>query len=331
LEAYPSPSLAGDFPIVPYESMRGCPFSCKFCSFPHASPKWRYKSAQKIRNDWAAYAEQNSTQHIRASDSTFTTPPTRLRELLRLLPEVGVGWEAFARANALKDEETVGSLVEAHCKTLSIGFESMSDNTLKYMDKRVTATANRRAFELLRNSDLGYRISFMVGFPGESAEDYARTQDFLVNDYSGYFMLNVFSLQDETMPVWADAEYYDLQVEDPENPDYSWSHRGMDVSAARELMLNTFEQVRWRNDSAVHLLWQKDYETPLMPHLSTQTNLRLEKLVERVAMLPTHVPAGPGQGLLRELLATLADIGVTIEETVSATVDVAADGRDLGF
>ena len=39
-DAHPAPVFQGVHDIVPYESMRGCPFSCKFCSFPAASPKW---------------------------------------------------------------------------------------------------------------------------------------------------------------------------------------------------------------------------------------------------------------------------------------------------
>ncbi|MFI7080182.1 B12-binding domain-containing radical SAM protein [Micromonospora sp. NPDC049903] len=290
IEVHPSPTMRGRRPIVPYESMRGCPFSCKFCSFPAASPKWRYKSAKKIATDWAGYAEVNGARHIRASDSTFTVPPTRLRELFDLLPEVGIGWEAFARANAIRDAETVDRLLTAHCRWLSIGFESMSDRTLTLMKKQVTAAANRRAFQLLSRSDLGYRCSFILGYPGETPEDFGETATFLRDEYAGHFTLSIFSLQDETMPVWEDAEQLGIEVDDPEAPDYSWRHHGMDIHQARQLWRQTLEEVRWGSDTAVHLLWQKDYETPLIPWRDARTNFRLEKLVERLAMLPTAEP-----------------------------------------
>lgn len=330
LDAYPSPMPTGSHPIVPYESMRGCPFRCKFCSFPHASPLWRYKSATKISQDWRRYRDEHGALHIRASDSTFTVPPTRLRQLLDLLPDVGVGWEAFTRANAIKERATVDRLAAAHCKWLSIGFESMSENTLSYMDKRVTAKANRTAFELLRNSDLGYRISFMVGYPGEDPDDYRLTHDFLVDEYAGHFMLNVFSLQDETMPVWEDADRFQLMVLDPEDPDYAWQHAGMDVSLAHSLLRDTLDEVRWRNDRAVHLLWQKDYETPLIPGLSVTDSLWLEKLVERFAMLPLHEPEPlRGRQQLNRLLGELARAGVSVDPLVAPSEPRHA--TDLGF
>lgn len=310
LDEFPSPSFTGAYPSVPYESMRGCPFSCKFCSFPAASPKWRYKSATKIRDDWTAYAEANGADFIKAMDSTFTVPYTRLRDLLATLPPVGVAWEAYSRANTIRDERIVEQLALAHCRTLSIGFESMSESNLLNMNKKVTAAANRRALQLLRGSDVGYRCSFMVGYPGETPWDYAETHQFLVDEFSGHFMLSVFGVSDETMPLWEDRERFAIEVADPENPDFSWRHIGMDVDTAVQLNHRTLDDVRKHNDNAVLIIWQDAYQRWLMPQLSRVDNLRVEKTVERIAMLPRDHP-DPREGLpvLDTLLDQLARFG----------------------
>jgi anaerobic magnesium-protoporphyrin IX monomethyl ester cyclase len=313
LDQYRSPFLPGEHLTVPYESMRGCPFSCKFCSFPAASPMWRYKSAEKINSDWREYARQCGTQHVQAYDSTFTTPPRRLRELLDLLPGSGVTWEAFARANAIKDTETVERLLAAHCSRLSLGFESMSDKTLKLMKKQVTAAANRKAGALMTDGGLTFRAAFMVGYPGETPEDYRLTNDYLVHDYRGQFLLNVFSLMDETMPVWQDAEQFGLHIDDPENPDFGWTHIGMNAATALSLMMSTLDQVRWHSNTAVPLTWQQEFDRPLVPYLTSEKNLWVEKLVERLAALPLRYPdQRDGQPHLRTLLALLNDVGVDV-------------------
>lgn len=313
LEAHASPGFPGQRVIIPYESMRGCPFRCKFCSFPAASPEWRYKSASKIHDDWVRYADQNGAAHIRALDSTFTVPPGRFKELLPMLATAPVTWEAYTRANVINDAAVVDALAAAHCRTLSIGFESMSDNTLAYMNKQVRAGQNRRAHELLRDSPVGYRISFMCGYPGESPDDFRQTHEYLVHEHTGHFMLSVFSLIDESMPVWQDAERFMLKVDDPENPDYSWTHVGMDVATARELQKQTLDEARWGSEEAVLLLWQSDYETPLVPQHTRRQDLRAQKLVERLAMLPLDYP-DPVQGRprLRQLLATLRSLGIEL-------------------
>ena len=129
------------------------------------------------------------------------------------------------------------------------------------------------------------RGSFTVGFPGETPEDYQLTHDFLVNDFEKQFHLSVFSLTDETMPIWKEADKYDLKVEDLENPDYNWSHCGMDARKARELYQKTLYDVRWLNEKAVATEWQLPYQLPLIPSLSADQNYRIEKLIERLAFV----------------------------------------------
>lgn len=270
-----------------YESMRGCAFKCKFCSFPSASPLWRYKSAEKIANDWKYYAQKFGVKRVRAMDSAFTFPPKRLDELMNILADENIEWEAYSRADVIISAEVISKLEKSKCRLLSIGFESLSDNTLKYMNKRITAEQNRKANKLLNEhaEKLDFRASFIVGFPGETEEDYMKTYDFLVNEYKKQFHLSVFSLVDETMPIWAEADKYNLVVTDMQNPDYNWSHCGMDAKKARELHQKTLHDVRWKNEYAVATEWQLPYDLPLNPNLDFTKNYRIEKLIERLAFV----------------------------------------------
>ncbi|MGW6306109.1 B12-binding domain-containing radical SAM protein [Streptomyces niveus] len=318
LEAHPSPAPKGRYPVIPYESMRGCPFSCKYCSFPAASPKWRYKSAAKIAGDFARYRDEHGAQYVKALDSTFTVPPTRLRSLLPMLADTGVEWEAYTRANSLKDRTVVESLEEAHCRALAIGFESMNDTTLGHMHKQVKASANRTAFQLLSQSSIHHWISFIVGYPGETPELFADTRDFLVNEYAGHFALYVFMLNDETMPVWQDAERFGLQVFDAEGDADEWSHHGMDSATARRLQRETLRDVRWKNDRAIQRIWQHEFELPLLPDRSTAENAVVEKLVDRLGMASADF-GDPTEAADRQtgLLSELATHGVTTTTAIA--------------
>jgi tRNA A37 methylthiotransferase MiaB len=323
LEEHPSPGFGIQHrPVVPYESMRGCPFSCRFCSFPFASPEWRYKSAEKIAADWARYREVNEAHHIRAMDSTFTVPPTRMRRLMDLLPAVDVTWEAYTRANVITGRETVDRLAAAHCATLSIGFESMSPKSLDLMHKQVRVEHNRRAHDALSGGPVKYRTSFICGYPGEAPEDYELTHQYLVGEYTGHFMLSVFSMTDETMPVWEDAERLRIEVEDFEDPDAAWSHIGMNDVTAKQLRKRTLDEVRLRSDDAVLLLWQTDYHTPLIPTASVKASLRAEKLVEQLGMLPLDV-SDPHRRVeaAADLLSSLDALGMRVHTSMSANLE----------
>jgi anaerobic magnesium-protoporphyrin IX monomethyl ester cyclase len=309
LEAHPSPSFRGTHRAVPYESMRGCPFTCKFCSFPAASPTWRYKSAEKICRDWATYAERNGASVIKAYDSTFTIPPARFRELLSRLPEVGVPWEAYSRANTIGTREIFEQLEAAHCQRLFVGFEAMNATALKNMDKKVTVEQNMRAVEAMRGSNVEVRGAFMVGYPGESPEDFALTHRFLVEDYAGPFNIHFFMFSDETMPVWNDAAMFDLEVRSPAD----WTHRGMDSQTAIKLRSRALRAVRWGNDLAVHDIWNLSYERPMVPGQSLAQSLRVEKRLEQLAFLVKDKGDDDAAAArCRALLTDLQQLGVSL-------------------
>ncbi|MGQ5592517.1 B12-binding domain-containing radical SAM protein [Streptomyces sp. ESR1.13] len=314
IDDFPSPRVLGDQAIVPYESMRGCPFDCKFCSFPAASPKWRYKSAEKIRDDWISYADQNGADVISAMDSTFTIPPTRLRRLLEILPNSGVPrWEGFSRANTLNSADVVAGLVASHCFQLHIGFESMNDGTLKRMSKRVSVKQNRRAAELLSQSGMSYYGLFIVGYPGEDPEMFRDTQDYLLREYSGHYALSKFSITDETMPLWQDREELRIVADDPTDPASPWSHIGMDSAQAARLQKETLDKVRLTNDKTVLSLWQHDYQHWLMPRHDHAANIAVEKCLERMAMAPLdYTDLDEGAAVVRDNLHRLRDFGVEL-------------------
>lgn len=317
IDAFPSPSVRGEAQIVPYESMRGCPFDCKFCSFPAASPKWRYKSAEKIRDDWMSYASDNGARMISAMDSTFTIPPTRLRRLMEILPESDVPpWEGFSRANTINSTELVDKLAASNCRQLHIGFESMNDDTLKLMSKRVTAKQNRKAGELLSRSALGYYILFIVGYPGEDPDMFRDTQDYLVNEHVGHFALSKFSITDENMPLWEDREKLQIVAENPNDTTAPWSHIGMDSDEALRLQLETFDKVRKHSETAVLNLWQHGYQHTLLPRHDRAKNIATEKCVDRLAMAPKDYPdVDEGAHAMRTQVNRLRDLGVTLAPT----------------
>jgi hypothetical protein len=121
----------------------------------------------------------------------------------------------------------------------------------------------------------------MVGYPGETPEDYELTHRFIVDRVRGRFGVHVFMLADETMPVWEDAETHQIDVTNSG----TWSHIGMDSVTAHKLRERTLFEARWKNEEGVLSLWQLSYERPLVPDLNLQKNYRIEKLLERLAFL----------------------------------------------
>ena len=280
--------------IVMYESVRGCVFHCKFCAWSVGVERFRSKSAEKILSEWRTYTRQNSAAEIQVIDSTFFIPRQRMDTLLKELPALGIRWKANARTDIPVTEEYVAQLERSGCVSLKFGFESMSDTVLGYIDKRSTSANNRRVNRCFRNSSIDTIVSFIVGFPGETPEEFARTEEFILEELFGHFHLYVFELEDECMPIWREREKYQLQIYGDEyssarpweHGGLSWSHCGMDSGYAEQLKKQLLTKLRKSENLAVHRTWQGGFESPLLPDASRHENIRAEKLLDRLVYLP---------------------------------------------
>jgi|GEM_PF-3114895 len=235
---------------IPYESMRGCPYRCGFCSYPLVSTKWRYKSAEKLTTDFLTIQERGA-HNIVALDSTFTIPPKRLKEFLNLYIEknITIPWGAYSRVTPLKDEEIVKKLKRTNNRWLSIGFESGSDRMLQIMKK---GTKMRDAYPALKNLKK-HKISpwsnFIIGYPGETKETVEETVSFMKEHLFGFYGIYVFNIRDRAMPVLSDSfaniHYDDIGGE--------WAHVSMNSRQATVLRWKAYLNVAASNQHAINI------------------------------------------------------------------------------
>jgi radical SAM superfamily enzyme YgiQ (UPF0313 family) len=193
------------FNMIYYESVRGCPYRCSFCNYPYLfdDTKFRYKSAQRMADDWEHYLAQLDLEYIICLDSLFTMPRQRLREFCQLLVKrrIKVKWICYARADDLADEETVAMMKEAGAHQVQIGIESGDPALLQNMNKACTVEANRQALVNCRRHGLTSVISLIVGYPGETAQSLERTYQFLESAPPDFYFLATFSTRVAGVPL----------------------------------------------------------------------------------------------------------------------------------
>ncbi len=252
LDAIPLAVPAGDLKgcAIPYESMRGCPYQCAFCSYPLVSPTWRRKSARKVFSDFLAIQERGAKTII-ALDSTFTIPRSRLHEFLDLCiaHNMRIPWGAYSRTPELKDELVVEKLVKANCKWLSIGFETGSDYMLLQMNKKTRLMDSQRALANLRRHKLAPWSNFIVGFPGETQATVRETIEFISLNIFGFYGLYVFNIRDRYMPALENAlfnvEYSEI--------DGDWTHCTMDSVTAVETRDKAYAEIAVSSREAINI------------------------------------------------------------------------------
>ena len=191
--------------MIYYESVRGCPYRCSFCNYPYlfTDKTFRYKSAQRMAQEWEHYLAHHEIDYITCLDSLFTVPRRRLAEFCRLLIErrLRVKWTCYARADDLADEATAALMKSAGLNQAQIGLESGDQGQLDNMEKSCTVESNARAIDNCRKHGITSVVSLIVGFPGETAETLERTMEFLRRHPPDFFFLAPFSTRAAGVPV----------------------------------------------------------------------------------------------------------------------------------
>lgn len=239
-----------EFPLVLYESVRGCPYRCGFCNYPYLfnDSQFRTRSAEKIAEDWEKLA-YSGVKLISCLDSLFTVPRRRLERLCHLLlfRDIQVKWICFARADDLLDPEICGLMREAGCVKVAVGIESGSQKILDNMNKRCSVDNNSRALQNCRNAGLVTSTSLIVGYPGETQRTVRETFDFLNINPPDIFHVYTLSIRAEGLPVLAAANRtrFSLEIhDDGRTAQPYWRHESMSCN-------NAVDYARWLRISLI--------------------------------------------------------------------------------
>ena len=319
INQYATPSYEGEHDIIPYISMKGCIYGCKFCALRHCSKKWQYRTADKIVEDWKLFAQKNNAKHIDVNDSTFFIPYRKIEQLLPMLKDINVTWEANARADTPFREKDIEALESVGCKALFFGFESMSDVTLGYMDKQTTSFLNRKINKMFCDSQIDTMMSFIIGFPGETPTEFQKTREYLLMEHYGHFNIYVFEFEDKSMPIWKDRDKFQIEVyKDVESGFFwkhgglNWKHCGMDSNTAYSLRNTLLRDIRKSNKTkAIHKSWQYAFEFPFIPERNRQENLKIEQLFDKLMYIALDYPdLEERKTVLKHIVKELKEMGI---------------------
>lgn len=168
----------------------GCDHKCAFCIIPQLRGPHRSRPIDSIVKEAAALAESGVKEiNLIAQDLTAygrerrdgTTLYTLLKEMA-LVP--GVQWIRLLYVYPNFLDEPLLRLIhenEKICKYVDIPFQHISGGILRKMRRGKSGTAVREAVHKLRAAipQITLRTSLIVGFPGETAENFHELLDFV--------------------------------------------------------------------------------------------------------------------------------------------------------
>jgi ribosomal protein S12 methylthiotransferase len=168
----------------------GCNHKCSFCIIPKIRGAHQSRPLDDLVAEARALVESGVREiNLIAQDLTAYgrdfDPPASLAALLRRLAEIdGLRWIRllYCYPNFVTDEllEAVAELPSV-VKYIDMPLQHADDGVLRAMRRERSAAALRKILERIRNRVPGVtlRTSFIVGFPGESEEAFARLLEFV--------------------------------------------------------------------------------------------------------------------------------------------------------
>jgi radical SAM superfamily enzyme YgiQ (UPF0313 family) len=157
-------------------SSRGCPFNCNFCaSSLFWDRKWKGRNSYNILKEIELNIEQYGIKIFMFEDDNFTLDKNRVIEICESIKDLQLVWQCASRADTLNDDNICRSLVGSGCHKIWLGIESLSEDSLLRMGKRIEIKDILSGIENADRFGLQTISQFIVGFPGDMEDDIMTT------------------------------------------------------------------------------------------------------------------------------------------------------------
>jgi len=184
----------------------GCSHRCTYCTIPKIRGPYKSRSPRSIAAEVKNLAAMGVKEiNLIAQDTTQyglnSASGGGLAGLLKKLVRVpDIQWIRLLYCHPQNITPKLVSIIAAEqkiCRYLDLPLQHISDPVLKRMGRRITGQRIEKLLHTLRETmpDIALRTTFMVGFPGETARDFAALLKF-VADFE-FEHLGVFRYRDE--------------------------------------------------------------------------------------------------------------------------------------
>lgn len=167
----------------------GCDNNCTYCIIPKLRGKYRSRNLDELVKE-AEGLKENGVKElvVIAQDTTvygtdiYGRPA--LAELLEKLAHIGFDWirVLYSYPEGIT-EEIVDTIAKYDniCSYFDIPMQHASNRILKLMNRKTSREELKSKVEMIRNKipDAVIRTTFIVGFPGETEEDFEELVDFV--------------------------------------------------------------------------------------------------------------------------------------------------------
>ena len=193
----------------------GCDNRCAFCAIPLIRGRHHSREMEDILGEMKGLSEQGVKEQILIAQDTTgwgrDLGPERLKDLLRraALEVEGLEWLRVLYCYPDGTDKALIDEMAAHeniCRYLDLPLQHASKKILKAMRRRGDIDQVREVLNYARSLGFALRTTFIVGFPGETEEDFEELMAFCRDmrfDRMGAF---TFSPEEDTAAALMDGQ-----------------------------------------------------------------------------------------------------------------------------
>ncbi|MCP4132055.1 MAG: B12-binding domain-containing radical SAM protein [bacterium] len=207
--------------ILPVQFSRGCKFDCDFCSI---DAFYNNNLMQRPIDEVVAEIASLNKKIIFITDDNVFYNKRLAKEFFTALIPLKVQWVCQVSIDVARDPELLRLMQKSGCKAAIIGFESLDEQNLLQMNKKVN-TKNDYETAIKKLQDHGIMIfgTFVIGYDNDTANVFENTLDFAERNK---FFIGQFN---PLMPMPGTRLYTRLEEEGRLlydkwwlHPDYKW-------------------------------------------------------------------------------------------------------------
>ncbi|MFT5278788.1 MAG: anaerobic magnesium-protoporphyrin IX monomethyl ester cyclase [Bacteroidia bacterium] len=163
-----------------YISSTGCFFRCSFCADPFVYKRsWTAIEPARMGEELEAQWKKNPFTDLNLQDETFFTYRERSLAVAEefIKRKLNISWAATMRADqgSRLEDEDFGLLAKSGLRRLLIGVESGSQEMMDWMQKDIKLEQVYQCAERCLKHNISVIFPFIVGFPGESQENFHKS------------------------------------------------------------------------------------------------------------------------------------------------------------
>ncbi|MFZ5563417.1 MAG: B12-binding domain-containing radical SAM protein [Thermodesulfobacteriota bacterium] len=167
-----APPETGDAPVwVPFQTRRGCPMDCSYCSTAAIEGRTtRKRDLGPVIDTLTAYKQAGFSRFFFV-DNTFNIPPSYATALCDRIIErnLNLSWRCIVYPWKI-DNDLAEKMAAAGCVEVSLGFESGSAQMLRAFNKKFTPDDVRAVSAALKQFNIKQTGFLLLGGPGETQQ-----------------------------------------------------------------------------------------------------------------------------------------------------------------